>query len=122
MSTAQLRARARNYVSASVRGFELGNGAAHGLPELPDYPRSGNQQCNMNCRCNWEIVERRAEWRCYWRLQPAEHCPDCVENAERWNPLIIPKDEARTQAQLHRRLNQIAGQHQVELGGDDDAG
>lgn len=49
---------------------------------------------NTNCRCSWQIVESLTAWQCTWSLGRAEHCPDCLDRAAIWAPLIILKGMA----------------------------
>lgn len=60
--------------------------------DLPDYPRSGNQRCLSRCACQWDLeCDEQGNVSATWVLDPAaEHCEDCVANAERWAPLLIP--------------------------------
>ena len=90
-SEGRIAARAQMYLEASSASFEQGRSRGVGTPSLPQYPGDGNTQCLTNCKCYWRIVSKATEWHCYWTLQAAEHCPDCVENAGKWNPLILPK-------------------------------
>jgi len=66
---------------------------------------------NSNCRCRWSITEDEDNFFCYWTLSSAEHCPGCIDNAATWNPLIIPKAQARSRAELDRVLDGVAGQN-----------
>ena len=91
LSAAQVEARMRLYANSATQANERGKRVAAGVPPMPQYPGDGNTVCRSNCHCNWEYVEMDESWLCYWRLNPAEHCPDCVENSERWNPLVFSK-------------------------------
>lgn len=63
------------------------------MPDLPEYPRDGNQKCRVNCRCEWRIVKRsNTQYEATWKLNPADHCESCIENARKWNPLMILQD------------------------------
>lgn len=49
---------------------------------------------NTNCACSWEFddVEENGEIvavDAFWVLGAAEHCPDCLDNAAKWNPLRV---------------------------------
>lgn len=90
LSPAQIQARARLYVNSATQAFERGKASSHGL-RLPAYPGDGSTQCRTNCKCRWSIADRGAFWECRWMLGVAEHCPDCVTYAGRWNPLVFPK-------------------------------
>ena len=90
LTDAQIKARMKLYYQSSTQAHERGKSEAHGFT-LPAYPGDGQTQCRSNCKCEWTIEETETAWRCTWKLNPAEHCPDCVGNASRWNPLVIPK-------------------------------
>lgn len=92
LSEGQAKMRAKMYVQAATQAFERGDAARHGVrAELPQYPGDGNTVCLTNCQCTWEIKERKDRFDCYWRLGQAEHCPDCIENAGKWKPFVVPK-------------------------------
>jgi len=91
LSPAQVEARMRLYTNSATQSFERGKSRAMGVPTMPQYPGDGSTRCRSNCKCNWNIVETDTEWQCTWQLNPAEHCPDCITNSQRWNPLVIPK-------------------------------
>ena len=90
LTTAQIEARMKLYFNSATQMFERGQAASSGVV-LPQYPGDGRTQCRTNCKCNWEIIEDDTKYNCYWRLNPAEHCPDCLENRRRWNPLVVWK-------------------------------
>jgi hypothetical protein len=91
LSAAQIEARLGMYFESANEAYERANARAYGVPELPDYPGSGNTVCLTRCGCHWEFAETEGGWNCYWRLDPAkENCPDCQERAATWNPLFIP--------------------------------
>lgn len=89
LSVAQIQMRGRMYVDSATQSFERANAIARGLPSLPAYPGDGQTVCRSNCKCNWRIEPVEFGWNCYWELGAAEHCPDCVANASRWNPLFV---------------------------------
>ena len=61
-----------------------------GMPELPAYPRDGTTLCLVYCRCRWRIKKiSDTEYKAYWILGVAEHCPNCKCRARHWNPLTI---------------------------------
>lgn len=99
LTDAQIRQRMNLYFESSKQAYERAKATSHGLPSLPQYPGDGNTQCRTNCKCEWVIEETETEWRCYWKLNPAEHCPDCIDNSQRWNPLVIPKPGVLSQGQ-----------------------
>lgn len=64
--------------------------------QLPAQPGDCSTICCSNCACEWVIkYERNNRGRitavlATWTLGAAEHCPDCVKRASKWNPLRIP--------------------------------
>ena len=94
LSRRMIRARARMYAEAASQSFERAKVRTQGLTyKLPQYPGDGRTQCLSNCKCYLDVRETAREWRVYWRLRPAEHCPDCVDLAARWSPLVISKSD-----------------------------
>ena len=92
LTQAQVEARLAMYFDSSSEAFERANARAHGVPELPQYPGDGSTRCLTNCRCHWEIEETDGGWEARWILDPAaENCDDCIENAQKWNPLVIER-------------------------------
>ncbi len=61
--------------------------------KLDQVPRDGQTRCRTNCKCRLVIKYERDEngiitaVLVYWRLAPAEHCPDCLDLSRTWNPL-----------------------------------
>lgn len=104
LTEGQIAARARMYVESSSQMFEQAHGAAVGMPALPAYPGDGKTACKSNCKCTWEIKDLKDRWECYWTLNPAEHCSDCLGNAAKWNPLVFYKSQVRSIADVHQRL------------------
>ncbi len=92
LTIGQAQYRAGMYIDSATQAFERAKAAAFGL-DLPQYPGDGSTQCLSNCRCEWDIKETSTEWLCYWRLGEAEHCPDCLDARQIYNPYIIPKGE-----------------------------
>lgn len=90
LSQAQIEQRMRLYFNSATQAYERGKARSAGLV-LPQYPGDGRTQCRTNCKCEWDIQETDEAWDCYWRLNPAEHCPDCIRNSQTWNPLRITK-------------------------------
>lgn len=91
VSAGQIRTRARMYVDSGTQAFERAKAESQGIPPLPAYPGDGQTICRANCQCHWECSDEGDHWACTWVLGEAEHCPDCVDNAERWAPLEIAK-------------------------------
>lgn len=94
----RIRYRAEMYARSTREAFGRAYGRMWGVPEgaLPAYPGDGNSRCMTNCQCMWEIesVEDKTGllgWNCFWTLGAAEHCPDCIENSQKWAPLYIPE-------------------------------
>lgn len=88
LSPAQVASRLKMYENSSNEA--LWRGYLSDLPlDLPAYPGDGSTVCLTNCQCEWEIVEIEGGYDCYWQLGASEHCPDCIERAERWNPYRI---------------------------------
>ena len=86
------QAAARLNMYANSANEALWRGIARGLPQtLPAYPGDGSTVCLTNCQCEWEIIETEEGFECYWRLGAAEHCPDCIQRSQTWNPYIIRK-------------------------------
>lgn len=108
LSQAQIANRAASYFSSSTSAFERGRSASYGMPTLPAYPADGSQQCRSNCRCSWGIVETDDAWECTWVTSPGESCATCLDNAERWAPLVIPKSQGRNRADVERILYGVA--------------
>lgn len=100
VSDGQALARAQMYADAGTQSYERGVALAYGLPDLPAYPGDGGTACRSNCRCHWSVTEDEDNFYCYWVITPGENCPDCIDNAARWNPLIIPKTQARSRGDL----------------------
>jgi hypothetical protein len=91
LSDAQIAARGRMYFASATQAFERAQTSARGIPPLPQYPADGNTICKTNCKCRLRFVEKDDAWEVFWTLGTAEHCPDCLELAAAWNPLIVPK-------------------------------
>lgn len=89
---ARIRQRAKLYGGAGNATFSDGRAASFGVT-LPQRPGDGRTVCLTNCKCALDFEEDDAEVRVYWRLGVAEHCPDCVGMAARWNPLRLPKQQ-----------------------------
>jgi len=93
MSEAQIKQRAELYINSSRQAYERGRVASLEMPALPAYPGDGSTQCVTNCQCHWEITETSDEWRAYWTLGSAEHCPDCVDRSKTWAPYTMSKGQ-----------------------------
>ncbi|HML23552.1 MAG TPA: hypothetical protein PKD09_17985 [Aggregatilinea sp.] len=63
---------------------------------LPQVPRDGTTQCLTNCRCRLDFKYERGRdgevtaVLVYWKLNPAEHCEDCLYLSRSWNPKRVP--------------------------------
>lgn len=91
MSEGQIRTRSRMYIDSATQAFERAKTESLGMPVLPAYPGDGRTVCRSNCQCHWNIVDEGDHWNATWQLGVAEHCPDCVDNSEKWDPLVVPK-------------------------------
>ena len=66
--------------------------------KLPQVPRDGQTRCRTNCKCRLEYDYERGEEGAitavlvWWKLNPAEHCADCLALARTWNPKRFPVD------------------------------
>ena len=105
---AGIAARARMYPESASQAYERGNTESRGMPQLPAYPGDGSTQCLSNCKCRWLIKETDDAWECTWKISPAENCPDCLDRAQRWAPLMVPKATAATRAVLMSHLGELA--------------
>lgn len=88
LSEAQIASRLNMYINSANEA--MWKGYTSDMPPLPAYPGDGSTVCLTNCQCTWDIQPVEGGFNCYWTLGPAEHCPDCLERASRWNPLFIP--------------------------------
>lgn len=90
LSLSQAMYRARMYINSSTQAFERARAAGYGL-DLPQYPGDGSTQCLTNCKCEWNIQfdEDAFRFNCYWKLGYAEHCPDCLDAAQIYNPYVV---------------------------------
>lgn len=93
LSPAQINARSDLYVEGASQVYERGKAENKGLDTaaLPAYPGDGQTACLSNCRCHWDIAETADAFEATWVLDDAEHCEDCLANADTYNPLRIPK-------------------------------
>lgn len=91
LSPKQIRARAQMYLRGSTRAYAEGHASAWAI-DLPAYPKDGGTECMSGCRCQWEIKTEKGKTVAYWRLGEAEHCADCVERSEVWNPFRPPEE------------------------------
>lgn len=63
--------------------------------ELPAYPKDGTTQCLSNCGCHWvfdyvmDSFGNHVAVLAYWTLGELEHCPDCVQRHDEWNPIRV---------------------------------
>lgn len=87
LDAAAIRRRARMYLDAAKSSLQEGAAQAMGL-RLPCYPGELSE-CQVNCKCSWAIQTVENGFDAYWRLRPAEHCPQCQQRAITWNPLRI---------------------------------
>jgi hypothetical protein len=85
LSFNQARARAAQYAKAMEQSYwnEWQSDIADApqfehLDELPTVPGAGDTRCRGNCQCILEFTDTGI----WWRLFPAEHCPDCIDLAD----------------------------------------
>jgi hypothetical protein len=90
LTAGQMEARAALFANSGTQAYEEGKAANYGL-DLPAQPCDGSTQCVSNCKCSWSIEELDDRWEATWELGEADHCQDCLERANTWNPLVIPK-------------------------------
>lgn len=89
LSASQIKARSELYMEASTTAHEQAKAASFDIT-LPEYPGDGNQDCNVRCRCRWEIDEKKDTIEAYWLLNvAAKHCDSCLSNAAKWAPYTV---------------------------------
>jgi len=89
MNVEAMQQRGRMYLDSAQASLWEASTAAAGMPILPAYPKE-KSECRSNCRCYLRIEQTGANsWHVFWRLRPAEHCPQCLRRSEVWNPLRI---------------------------------
>lgn len=89
LSASQITARSELYMEAATRAHEQAKAASFDIT-LPQYPGDGNQDCNVRCRCRWEIDEKKDYIDAFWLLNvAAQHCDTCLSNAAKWAPYTI---------------------------------
>lgn len=89
LSEAEIAARSGLYFNSATQAYEKGRAASWEMPELEQVPGDGQTQCMSNCKCNLDIKETETGWDVYWKLGQAEHCDDCVNLSQQWNPLKL---------------------------------
>lgn len=95
------------YANSSTQGFNRGYVEALELPSNPNWggkklpawpggidPVTGLffTKCGSNCKCFLVVENKFDVFHVYWKLDRAEHCPDCINYSLEWNPLVIAKD------------------------------
>ena len=103
MSQEQIGQRSELYMENTKKDFERAKVEARGMPNLPQYPGDGRTICGVNCKCFWDIKLVEDVWQARWTLTPAEHCPDCLRNSQRYNPYIV----AATRSALVEKLEAL---------------
>ena len=75
----------------AASAFQTGSAAVTAnLPTLPIYPGDWSLACNGFCKCHLKVVTLgNGDFDVYWMLGVAEHCPDCEQLAQTWNPLKV---------------------------------
>jgi hypothetical protein len=92
LTEGQIGVRSRMYVRSAEYAFAVSKDKN---VDLPAYPADGSTQCRVNCRCEWKIEEVYSGdtligYDCYWIVDyGAEHCPDCIDRGQRWNPYRV---------------------------------
>ena len=97
LSEAQIAARSAMYINSAREAYYRGKARALGVPldKLPAMPAGGSTKCLTNCRCEWRfepVYDESGEligWDCFWELNPAEHCEDCMAYHAMWYPLFV---------------------------------
>jgi len=88
----QFKARLNMYINSANEALWRGINSNYEF-KLPAYPGDGSTQCLVNCKCYWEIIAVAGGYDCYWRLEQAEHCEDCIQRSNEWNPWRWRKTE-----------------------------
>lgn len=92
MSASQIRARSQLYFESTRQMHERGKASAWNVEAyLPVHPGDGETRCRANCKCSWEFEDTKTATYCYYRLNAAEHCEDCIDRAVRYNPFIVTR-------------------------------
>jgi hypothetical protein len=81
----QAMARAASYLPAILHVYS--DLQVYDMPELPVMPGDGQTICRAWCKCQLRIAKSGNDYDVYWQLGVAEHCEDCVQLSELWNPL-----------------------------------
>lgn len=79
-----IKARAHMYGAAGGKSGALIQAGQVISEMLPWLPKDGSTECLVNCKCEWnlEIVGKDSDFnlvRAIWKLNPAEHCHDCID-------------------------------------------
>lgn len=78
------------------RAYVAARGSRVGLPDLPAYPRDGSTPCRVHCRCEWRIKKvSEVFYEARWVLGVAEHCQECIDRAQAWQPISIIRPQGR---------------------------
>jgi hypothetical protein len=83
----QALARASSYLPSILHVYS--DLQVYDIPELPVMPGDGQTICQAWCRCTLRIAKSGNDYDVSWQLGIAEHCEDCVQLSELWNPLRI---------------------------------
>jgi 2'-5' RNA ligase len=83
ISLEAIKARAHLYAEATGHTGNLIISGPDLEAILPWMPKDGSTKCLVNCKCQWTqtLVDRVGNyniWQSVWKLNPAEHCRDCV--------------------------------------------
>lgn len=91
LSAAQVSSRAALYPRSTRSQFDAGRAAVRDI-ELPGHPGDGGTACRANCRCAWDITDKRDGVVARWVVNAgAEHCEDCQARSLKWSNLTFAK-------------------------------
>lgn len=90
LTEGQVRVRMQMYFDSAREAHSRAHAASWRI-ELPAHPGDGSTICKTNCKCAWDLRETEMGVDAYWTLGVAEHCPDCMDRAGKWNPYHAPK-------------------------------
>ena len=95
MTAAVANAYLGGFTNSAQTAYNKGRAAAYNISDLPAWPADGGCACNRRCRCLWEFSETDGGVNAYWRLTSgANHCDDCLSNANTYSPYFIPREGA----------------------------
>lgn len=97
ISLARIKARAHMYGNAAGHSAYLIEAGAEIASQLPWLPKDGSTECLVGCKCQWDLTVvgnsgNMKNVKAVWRLNPAEHCDDCVDRNGYIHMLRVAKD------------------------------